>query len=84
MGGYSRPLAPRFADSGSVASGQRALDVGCGPGALTTELVGRLGPDAVCADKSVGAERLPFADRFLIDAGAAHVEAECQPFRVSP
>lgn len=27
----------------------RALDVGCGPGALTAELVTRLGPDAICA-----------------------------------
>lgn len=49
MGRYSIPLAPRFADFASVASGQRVLDVGCGPGALTTELVGRLGPAAVCA-----------------------------------
>jgi SAM-dependent methyltransferase len=32
-----------------VQAGQRALDVGCGPGALTTELVGRLGADAVAA-----------------------------------
>lgn len=49
MGRYSRPLAPRFADFASVAPGQCALDVGCGPGALTAELVDRLGPDAVCA-----------------------------------
>ena len=49
MGRYSTPLAPRFADFASVASGQRVLDVGCGPGALTTELVGRVGPAAVCA-----------------------------------
>ncbi len=32
-----------------VAAGQRALDVGCGPGALTAQLVDRLGPDAVSA-----------------------------------
>jgi SAM-dependent methyltransferase len=49
MGRYSRKLAPRFADFASVAPGQRALDVGCGPGALTTELVERLGPEAVNA-----------------------------------
>jgi trans-aconitate methyltransferase len=35
MGRYSAPLAPRFADFAGVAAGQRALDVGCGPGALT-------------------------------------------------
>ena len=48
MGRYSTPLAPRFADFAGVAGRQRALDVGCGPGALTAELVQRLGSDAVC------------------------------------
>lgn len=49
MGRYSRKLAPLFADAAGVASGQRVLDLGCGPGALTGELVARLGPAAVVA-----------------------------------
>jgi SAM-dependent methyltransferase len=49
MGRYSVPLAPRFADFAGVAADQRVVDVGCGPGALTAELVGRLGPAAVSA-----------------------------------
>jgi len=49
MGRYSVPLAPRFADLASVDAGQRVLDVGCGPGALTAELVRRLGAGAVSA-----------------------------------
>jgi SAM-dependent methyltransferase len=47
MGRYSRPLAVVFADAAGVRSGQRVLDVGCGPGALTEELVRRLGADSV-------------------------------------
>lgn len=49
MGRYSRLLASRFADAAGVSAGQRAIDVGCGPGALTTVLVERLGADAVVA-----------------------------------
>jgi SAM-dependent methyltransferase len=49
MGRYSRPLAAQTADLGDVTAGQKVLDVGCGPGALTAELVARLGPDAVAA-----------------------------------
>ena len=49
MGRYSRPLAQRFADAVGVTRGQMALDVGCGPGALTGVLVDRLGADAVSA-----------------------------------
>lgn len=49
MGRYSAPLAPQFADFAAVDAGQRVLDVGCGPGALTAELVRRLGPGTVSA-----------------------------------
>ena len=49
MGRYSVPLAPQLADLAGVSSGQQVLDVGCGPGALTAELVRRLGSAAVSA-----------------------------------
>lgn len=49
MGKYSSPLAPKFADLMRVEPGQRVLDVGCGPGALTDELVRRVGADHVTA-----------------------------------
>jgi len=49
MGRYSVPLAPRFAAAAGVTAGQRVLDVGCGPGALTSELTRRLGAESVTA-----------------------------------
>ena len=47
MGRFSEPLAEQFVAFVGVAAGQRVLDVGCGPGALTARLVDRLGVDAV-------------------------------------
>jgi SAM-dependent methyltransferase len=49
MGRYSTRLAPVFADFAGVERDARVLDVGCGPGALTTELVRRVGAENVTA-----------------------------------
>jgi len=79
MGRYSTPLAPRFADFASIGEAQRVLDVGCGPGALTGELVRRFGADAVAAvDPSPGfveaaGQRNPGVD-------VRRAEAESLPF----
>jgi SAM-dependent methyltransferase len=77
MGRYSEPLAALFADRAGVARGQRALDVGCGPGALTAELVRRLGAAAVCAVEpsasfaAAARERLPGVE--ISPAAAEHL-----------
>lgn len=49
MGRFSGPLALQLVDLVGVEGAQRALDVGCGAGALTAVLVDRLGVDAVSA-----------------------------------
>src|SRR4051795_817082 len=68
MGRYSEPLADEFLRVTDPRPGQRAVDVGCGPGMLTARLVARPGPDAVAAiDPSetfvtAARERLPEVD----------------------
>lgn len=49
IGRYSQQLSAQLADLAGVRPGQRVVDVGCGPGALTSELVSRLGSDAIAA-----------------------------------
>lgn len=47
MGRWSRRLSAALADTAAIAPGTRALDVGCGTGALTEELVRRVGAQGV-------------------------------------
>jgi ubiquinone/menaquinone biosynthesis C-methylase UbiE len=49
MGRYSRLLSPLLADFAGVQPGMCALDVGCGPGALSRVLTERLGIEQVAA-----------------------------------
>ncbi len=79
MGRFSAPLAWDFVDWVGLTDHARALDVGCGTGALTRVLVDRLGADDVVAvDPSAGfvaavRDRLPGVD-------ARRGEAEALPF----
>jgi ubiquinone/menaquinone biosynthesis C-methylase UbiE len=49
MGRYAPTLAAEFADAAGIAAGMRVLDVGCGPGGLTHELVSRTDPSGLAA-----------------------------------
>jgi SAM-dependent methyltransferase len=49
MGRYSVRLAGLLADTVELAAGSRALDLGCGPGAMTGVLVDRIGTAGVSA-----------------------------------
>jgi SAM-dependent methyltransferase len=75
MGRYSRLLSAQLADLAAIRPGHRALDVGCGTGALTGELVERLGVARVAAvDPSAQfvaatSARYPGADVRCADAG---------------
>jgi ubiquinone/menaquinone biosynthesis C-methylase UbiE len=79
MGRYSSRLADQFADAAGVRRGQTAVDVGCGPGALTGVLAERLGSASVAAcDPSPG-----FVADCSVRHPGVHVEvgrAESIPF----
>ncbi len=49
MGRYSVPLAAHLVELAHARDGMRGMDVGCGPGAVTGELVTRLGAGMVAA-----------------------------------
>jgi SAM-dependent methyltransferase len=49
MGRYSTQLGPQLADLAGIEAGMRVVDVGCGTGALTGELVKRVGASQVTA-----------------------------------
>ncbi len=54
MGRWSRLLAPSLADFAGIRAGQRVIDVGCGTGMLTAELVARVGSANVVAVEPSG------------------------------
>lgn len=64
MGRYAEPLAELFAAFSGVGAGDKVLDVGCGPGALTAQLLS-LGAQVAAIDPSppfVDAIRARFPD----------------------
>ena len=77
MGRYSAQLAPQLAEFAGVRAGQRVLDVGCGPGALTGELVRRVGAEAVTAvdpsEAFVAAAKERYPTVAVQRAGAEHL-----------
>lgn len=74
MGRYSEPLAQQFLEAIGVRPGTSALDVGCGPGVVTAQLVARLGvADVAAVDPSaafVAATRERFPGLRVLAASA--------------
>ena len=52
MGRYSVPLAGEFIEFAATGRGDKVLDVGSGPGALTGTLISRLGAEVSAVDPS--------------------------------
>ena len=79
IGRYGPGLAVALCDLAGVAAGQDALDVGCGPGALTQELAARLGAEHVAAVEP--SEAFAAACRQRVPGARVHTgAAEALPF----
>lgn len=79
MGRYSEPLGQQFVELVGARHGQRALDVGAGPGALTAALVTVLGDDAVAAVEP----STPFVEALRVrlrEVDVRQASAEAIPF----
>jgi SAM-dependent methyltransferase len=79
MGRFSIPLAAVFADFAGVAAGRRVIDVGCGTGALTAELIQRRGADGVAAVEPSASFFAAMRERFP-DVDVRQAPAEHIPF----
>jgi len=90
MGRYTVSLARALADTTGVAEGMRVVDVGCGPGGLTSELAARVGAESVaaidpaaqfvaaCSERNPGADvRVGVAEELPWDDGAFDAALSC-------
>ncbi|WP_437335303.1 class I SAM-dependent methyltransferase [Sorangium sp. So ce394] len=71
-----RPLGALAMDRAGIAAGERVLDVGCGIGDTTLELVRRVGPSGAVLGVDVSAPMLDRARAAAQAAGAANVAFE--------
>ena len=72
MGRYSRYLSAQLVDLAGIEAGQRVVDIGSGPGALTAELARRVGAKAVTAGD-------PSDDFVLAVRAASRARRSCAP-----
>jgi SAM-dependent methyltransferase len=87
MGRYSEPLATEFVALLDGRPGQRIIDVGCGPGALTTELVRLYGAETVSAvdpsEPFVAAARARFPDVDVRQVAAEQLPYDDETFDIA-
>src|SRR4051794_26136899 len=85
MGRSSVELAPQMAEFAGIEPGRRVVDVGCGPGALTAELVSR-GASVSAVDPSppfVEAARKRYPDVDVRQASAEELPFDDDEFEVA-
>src|SRR3954454_7187436 len=82
MGRYAEPLAKGFAAFAGVGGGEKVLDVGCGPGALTAHLLS-VGAEVTAIDPSppfIDAIRTRFPEVEVIEGTAENLPYDTDIF----
>jgi ubiquinone/menaquinone biosynthesis C-methylase UbiE len=71
MGRWSRLLAPEFLNFAGIRNGMHVLDLGCGTGSLSREILDRIGDDGTVCGVDISSGFIKHAKETIADPRAS-------------